>query len=187
MPGRDAAASPGAPGGIARSPAGLVPPTVPPELAVPQGHRLVFTAVARGVQIYACAADSGGAPTWQLHGPRAELVDSSGEPVASHFGGVDRGLPPGPYWEAKDGSRVHGAKPASVPSPGSIPLLRLEAEGTSGSGVFSKVTFIQRLDTTGGVAPAGACTPGKQAEVPYRAKYYFYAAQEPSARPSGIR
>jgi len=156
-------------------PPGLVPPTVPPELAIPEGNKLTFVAAAKGVQIYDCAADPGGSPAWKLHAPRADLLDDSGASVGSHFGGVDRGLPPGPYWEAKDGSRVHGANPVSVPNPGSIPLLRLEAADTSGTGVFSKVAFIQRLDTTGGAAPAGACDPGKQIEVPYTAKYYFYS------------
>jgi hypothetical protein len=153
----------------------LVVPAVPPALAIPAGPTLTFVAAARGVQIYDCATAPGAPPTWTLHAPRADLLDPSGATVGSHFGGVDRGLPPGPYWEAKDGSRVHGANPVSVPNPGSIPLLRLEAADTSGTGVFSKVAFIQRLDTTGGAAPAGTCDPGKQIEVPYTANYYFYS------------
>ncbi len=161
--------------GPAAHPASLVAPAVPPELAVPEGNKLSFMAAAKGVQIYECAADAGGTPAWKLHAPRADLVDDSGASVGSHYGGVDKGLPAGPYWEAKDGSRVHGAKPASVPNPGSIPLLRLEAADTSGNGVFSKVAFIHRLDTTGGAAPAGACDAGKQTEVVYTAKYYFYS------------
>lgn len=150
-------------------------PTAPPEIAVPEGNPLVLAAAARGVQIYECAAEGGAEPAWKLHAPRADLLDDSGATIATHFGGVDKGLPPGPYWEAKDGSRVHGAKPVSVPNPGTIPLLRLEAADTSGTGVFTKVAFIQRLETTGGVAPAGACEVGKQSEVAYTAKYYFYA------------
>jgi hypothetical protein len=159
-----------APGG-----SGLVAPTVAAELAVPEGNKLTYMAVAKGVQIYECAADASGALAWKLHAPRADLVDDAGATVATHFGGVDKNLPPGPYWESKDGSRVHAAKPVSVPNPGSIPLLRLEATDTSGDGVFAKVAFIQRLDTTGGAAPAGACVAGKTTEVPYTAKYYFYS------------
>jgi hypothetical protein len=153
---------------------GLVPPTVAPELAVPDGNKLTFAALAKGVQIYDCAPDAGGTPAWKLHAPRAVLVDDSGAQVAIHFGGIDKGLPPGPYWQASDGSRVHGANPASVPNPGSIPLLRLEAADTAGTGVFAKVAFIQRLDTTGGAAPAGPCQ-GPRLEVPYTARYYFYS------------
>ena len=160
---------------MARPEAALVAPTVPAELAVTEGHKLTFMAAAKGVQIYECAADAGGALAWKLHAPRADLVDDAGTLVATHFGGVDKNLPPGPYWEANDGSRVHAGKPASVPNAGSIALLRLEAADTSGTGVFAKVSFVQRLDTTGGVAPAGACTAGKTTEVPYTAKYYFYS------------
>jgi hypothetical protein len=152
----------------------LVAPTVPAELAIPDGNKLVFMAAAKGVQIYECAAADGGAPAWKLHAPRADLLDASGANVGSHYGGVDRGLPPGPYWESKDGSRVHAGNPASVPNAGSIALLRLEASDTTGAGVFSKVSFVHRLDTTGGVAPTGGCDVGKQTEVPYTAKYYFY-------------
>lgn len=162
-------------GPMARPETALVAPTVAPELVVAEGHKLTFMAAAKGVQIYECVAEAGGAPAWKLHAPRADLVDDSGASVGSHYGGVDKSLPPGPYWEAKDGSRVHAGKPVSVPNAGSIPLLRLEAADTSGTGVFTKVAFVQRLDTTGGVAPAGACTAGKTTEVAYTAKYYFYS------------
>ncbi|HEX3759562.1 MAG TPA: DUF3455 domain-containing protein [Kofleriaceae bacterium] len=153
---------------------GQTPSTIPPELAVAAGNQLVLAASAKGVQIYECAPDASGTPAWKLHAPRATLFDAAGNQVAIHFGGVDKGLPPGPYWQASDGSRVHGANPVSVPSPGSIPLLRLDAADTSGNGVFTRVTFIQRLDTSGGVAPAGACQSG-MTEVAYTAKYNFYA------------
>jgi hypothetical protein len=132
---------------------GSGPPAVPPELAVPAGNQLTLSAIAKGVQIYECAPDASGAPAWKLHAPRAELLDDAGRRIGVHFGGVDKGLPPGPYWQGDDGSRVHGANPVSVPNPGSIP----------------------RLDTTGGVAPAGACTAGGTQEVAYTAKYSFYA------------
>ena len=149
-------------------------PTVPPELAVPDDHKLVLIANARGAQIYEC---DGAGPAWKLHGPSAELFDDAGAQIGVHFGGVDKNLPPGPYWEStKDGSRVHGGSPVSVPNQGSIALLRLTAVDTSGNGVFSKVSFIHRLATTGGVAPIDACSGDKRAEVPYTAQYYFYAA-----------
>lgn len=153
---------------------GQTPSSIPPALAVPAGNQLVLAASAKGVQIYECAPDTTGALAWKLHAPRATLFDAAGNQVAIHFGGVDKGLPAGPYWQASDGSRVHGANPVSVPNPGSIPLLRLDAADTSGNGVFTKVTFIQRLETTGGVAPAGACSSGTT-EVAYTAKYNFYA------------
>ncbi|HEY0190093.1 MAG TPA: DUF3455 domain-containing protein [Kofleriaceae bacterium] len=147
-------------------------PQVAPELAVPDAAKLVLVANARGVQIYECAPDG-----WKLHAPRADLLDDAGVAIGQHYGGVDRGKPAGPWWEAKDGSSVHGANPASVANPGSIPLLRLDGSGatfTGDGGLLSSVAFIQRLATTGGVAPAGACAAGQTSEVPYTATYYFY-------------
>jgi hypothetical protein len=153
-----------------------VRPTVAAELAVPDAYKLVWMAAARGVQIYECAANASGALAWKLHAPRAALLDAQGAPIGSHYGGVDKGLAAGPYWDATDGSRVHGAKPVSVANPGSIPLLRLEAGEPTGTGVLSKVTYVQRLATTGGVAPTEACAAGKHSEVAYTAQYYFYEA-----------
>jgi hypothetical protein len=44
------------------------------------------------------------------------------------------------------------------------------------------VTFIQRLNTNGGSAPAEGCLVaadvGKQALAPYTADYYFYRAEQ---------
>ena len=151
-------------------PTALARPVVAPELAVPDAAKLVLIGEAKGVQIYECADGA-----WKLHAPRAELFDGAGVSLAQHFGGVDRGKAPGPWWEAKDGSAVNGSKPVSVPNPGSIPLLRLEG-AASGTGVLAHVAFIQRLDTTGGVAPADACTAGQTQDVPYTATYYFYDA-----------
>jgi Protein of unknown function (DUF3455) len=39
-------------------------------------------------------------------------------------------------------------------------------------------TWVQRLNTSGGVAPAGMCTPGAQARVDYSADYFFWSADE---------
>jgi len=66
----------------------------------------------------------------------------------------------------------------SAPSPNanSIPLLRLEVLERQGTGMFSPVSYIQRLNTTGGVGPTGACATGAQRRVVYTADYYFYAA-----------
>jgi len=151
-------------------------PAVPADLAVPDDHKLALVATARGVQIYDCVADAAGGLAWKLHAPRADLFDQAGAQIGTHFGGVDKNLPAGPYWEAKDGSRVHAGKPASAPNPGAIPLLRLEAADTFGNGIFARVSFVQRLATSGGVAPEGACDGGKQTEVAYTAQYYFYTA-----------
>ena len=75
-----------------------------------------------------------------------------------------------------------GTDPASCPNTGSIACLLLETvgskEGPTGGTLLSKTSFIQRLNTKGGSAPADGCfvstDVGKQALVPYTADYFFY-------------
>src|SRR6266508_1751230 len=151
------------------------PPTVPEAIAVPPGSVLLFSSHANGVQTYECQNGQ-----WAFHAPRALLFDpQSNQPTANHYGGIDRDLTPGPWWEAiDDSSRIRGGKAVSAPSPNanSIPLLRLEVLERQGTGMFSPASYIQRLNTTGGVGPTGACDSGAQRQVPYTADYYFYAA-----------
>jgi uncharacterized protein DUF3455 len=151
------------------------PPTVPEAIAVPPGSVLLFSRHAKGVQIYECQTGQ-----WTFHAPRALLFETqSYQPTGIHYGGIDRGLTPGPWWESvEDGSRIRGGKAVSAPSPNanSIPLLRLEVLERQGTGIFTPASYIQRLNTVGGVGPTGGCKLGAQRWVPYTADYYFYAA-----------
>jgi hypothetical protein len=151
------------------------PPTVPGAIAVPDGSVLLFSRQAKGVQIYDCKNGQ-----WVFHAPQALLIDpQSKQPTGIHYGGIDRGLTPGPWWESiEDGSRIRGGNALSAPSPNpnSIPLLRLEVLEREGSGVFSPVSYIQRLNTKGGTSPTSQCQSGTQRWVPYTADYYFYTA-----------
>ncbi len=78
---------------------------------------------------------------------------------------------------------------ASCPNTGAIPCLLLQTIGSkpghastkkrrTGGGGLSETTFIQRLNTSGGSAPATGCSAstdvGKQVLVPYTANYYFF-------------
>ncbi|MDV9172289.1 DUF3455 domain-containing protein [Streptomyces sp. W16] len=63
---------------------------------------------------------------------------------------------------------------------GNIPQLLLRAQQTGKSeGLLSKTTSVLRLNTAGGVAPAGTCNPAAQptARVPYTADYLFLATK----------
>jgi hypothetical protein len=70
----------------------------------------------------------------------------------------------------------------SCPNTGSIACLLLESigsqQGPAGGTFLSKTTFVQRLNTNGGSAPAEGCSTatdvGKQSLVPYTADYYFF-------------
>ena len=156
---------------------------VPANLAPPLGSVLVFELGARGVQIYACEAkpDDASAFEWTFKAPEAELLNRRGEVVGSHFAG--------PSWQGHDGSVVVGSvlERADSPDPGAIPWLLLEAKERTGSGVFSAITHIQRLDTSEGVAPTEGCDAdhaGEEVRQPYEATYAFYYPAAPMTLPA---
>jgi hypothetical protein len=74
----------------------------------------------------------------------------------------------------------------SCPNTGSIGCLLLQVvgaeEGPTGGKLLTRTSFIQRLNTKGGSAPATGCSVatdvGKQALVPYTADYYFFRGGE---------
>ena len=100
------------------------------------------------------------------------MLDNQGNKVGKHYAG--------PTWEANDGSKVVGEVLAkdNGPDPAAIPWLLLRAKANAGSGIFSRITNVQRLNTQGGKAPADGCTQAKagtELRMPYTADYYFYA------------
>lgn len=153
---------------VAAPPAAPVPDSLKP----PAGQTASVTANAVGVQIYECkpVKDDATKLEWALRGPEAELLDAGGGKIGKHYAG--------PTWEANDGSKVVGEVKAKDPGPDgtAIPWLLLGAKSNEGTGAFAQVVSVQRLETVGGKAPDGACEAGKEARVPYRAKYVFYNA-----------
>ena len=148
-------------------------PVVPEAVRVSPNEVLLFTAMARGVQIYVCKASKDD-PTkydWAFKAPEADLFDAQGKKIGHHFAG--------PTWKSTDGSSVVGTLKGHAQSPdaNAIPWLLVSAKSHEGTGVFSTVTSIQRLETTGGKAPTSctAADAGKELRVPYTATYYFYA------------
>jgi hypothetical protein len=148
---------------------------IPDGLRPPEGQVLALAARAAGVQIYECKAakEDPSQFSWTLKAPEAELKDLSGKPVGKHYAG--------PTWEALDGSKVMGEVVAKrdAPEASAIPWLLLRAKSTSGSGIFSAIASIQRLQTSGGSPPANGCDSsqsGKESRVPYSAVYRFYKA-----------
>jgi Protein of unknown function (DUF3455) len=96
--------------------------SVPPELVVPDGNHVVASSRAFGFQIYECKADASGELAWTFRAPLGLLFADDDARVSVHFGGIEVGLPAGPYWQSTlDGSRVHGGHAVSVPNPGSHP------------------------------------------------------------------
>ena len=137
--------------------------------------RLFLVAHATGVQKYTCQPNG----TWLFTDPEADLYKAPGgaNPIATHFLNFATGRP---VWQAKDGSSVEAARTAvRAGGTGNIPWLLLQAAvATAGSDGdrLAGTTWVQRLNTSGGVAPAGTCTPGDHAAVPYTADYSFWRA-----------
>ncbi|HJQ67831.1 MAG TPA: DUF3455 domain-containing protein [Blastocatellia bacterium] len=138
-------------------------------IQAPEGQRLAFHAYARGVQKYRWNGTA-----WVFVAPDATLYADAGYhgQVGIHYAG--------PTWESNSGSTVKASAliPRCTPDPTAIPWLLLETTSTNGPGIFSSVTYIQRVNTTGGLAPS---TPGtmmdESREAPYTAEYYFYRAE----------
>lgn len=160
---------------FARPALALTAPTVPDAIKVPPGHTLFLVGHAVGYQIYECTATASGY-AWVLREPRAVLYDDAGNVIIYHYAG--------PTWQATDGSWVVAARVSSVPAPGgnAIPwlLLRATATGPGPNGsLLVPTTYIQRINTTGGLAPTGGCDASRRgalAPVRYTADYYFYKA-----------
>jgi hypothetical protein len=135
-------------------------------LQVPAGHKVSSVAYAEGVQIYRFNGS-----TWSFVAPEAVLYSGDGEDdevVGIHYAG--------PSWESNSGSKVVAAViDRCTPDPDAIPWLLLGAVSSEGPGIFRRVTYIQRVFTDGGLAPADPGDfVGDEARVPYSAWYIFY-------------
>jgi hypothetical protein len=147
------------------------PQGIPDSLKVPDGNILLLQAYGKGVQIYDCPFVDPPKAT-----PHAILLTDDrdeGDLVAIHF--------KGPSWQATDGSIVVGdaanAKHVIAPDTDGVDWLLLPAKSNTGNGLFSKVTYIQRLFTDGGKPSLAGCdqVPGQTQElVEYSAQYFFY-------------
>ena len=160
------------------------PPQVPTELEAPEGSRLFLTLHAVGTQNYVCLA--AGQP-WTFVGPQATIFDEDREQKATHYlsPNPDEGGTARATWQhSRDTSAVwaraiaSSTDPAFV-KPGAVAWLLLEVVGrepgpTRGRRLF-RAKYIQRVNTEGGSAPAGACaTTGARLFVPYTTDYVFY-------------
>ena len=149
--------------------AALDPRTYAPESS------LFLVVHASGVQKYTCRSDG----TWLFTDPEAALYQAAGagKRIGSHFLNFATGRP---VWQLNDGSSVEAARwAAAAAGAGNIPWLLLKtvvtAVGRDGERLTG-TTWVQRLNTSGGVAPAGACAPGAATAVPYAADYFFWSA-----------
>jgi hypothetical protein len=163
--------------------AAIKPPDVPTIIQVPAGNQLYRVAHAVGTQNYVCLA-TGWAPA--VYSPQATLFNEDNEQVLTHFlspypFGSDQFFPT--WQDSRDSSTVWASavKDAKyTPDPTAIPWLLLKvvdtAAGPTGGDKMLGITYIQRVNTTGGLKPTIPCNDGDKYLVPYTADYYFYKA-----------
>lgn len=146
--------------------------SLPEAVRVPAGHSQAWhTTTSAGQITYECRAKKDAADQfeWAFAGPVATL-NSNGQVVGKYYAG--------PTWEANDGSKITGKQVAVSPAAaGAIPLQLVKTDPAQGGGALTGVSYIQRLNTQGGVAPAlpcGVAQKGQRQVVSYQADYVFY-------------
>lgn len=167
----------------------VIPPPVPSNLEVPVGNTAYLIGHARGTQNYLCLPKGAGF-AWTLFGPQATLFDAGGNQQITHFlsANPDEGGTPRATWQHSGDTSAAWAvaiAPSTDPNyvaPGAVPWLLLQVVGNEyGPALGHKLTYttyIQRVNTAGGLAPADGCSVatdvGRKALVPYTADYVFY-------------
>jgi Protein of unknown function (DUF3455) len=180
-------------------------PTTPSSITPEAGNTAFLLGRAVGTQGYVCLPTNTGAASWTVNGarPEATLFTSffgRDVEIITHFLSPNTNpneFAPNPLafgnatWQSSlDSSKVWAqavqsiaaGSDASCPNTGSIACLLLQSigseKGPAGGKGMTATTFIQRLNTKGGSAPADGCLVagdvGKQTLVPYTADYYFF-------------
>jgi hypothetical protein len=153
------------PGGAARAQLHLLTHPV-----ATSGAAALQESVVLGSQIYACTPQADGSFAFTQFGVDAHLTGGI------HHTFVQPAAGP-PQWQAPDGSAVTGkVVTKNANGTGNIAELNLDATQIGAStGLLSHVVEVLRLNTAGGVAPAGTCDPQATplVNVPYQADYLF--------------
>jgi hypothetical protein len=152
---------------------------IPVAVAVPEnlpnGNSRVATYYAVGVQKYKARIKAGSDPIayeWVFVAPQADLYNFSNAEVGTHGAG--------PFWTISPADSIFAqhfspARTAPSPEPESIDwLLLMPKIGTTPTGIFTDVDYIQRIATKGGKAPLAPPTSLTQTvDVKYKTVYRF--------------
>ncbi|HEY6888111.1 MAG TPA: DUF3455 domain-containing protein [Solirubrobacter sp.] len=172
-------------------------PAVPPDLRVNPGATPFLEGHAVGTQNYVCEPSATGF-AWSLFTPEATLFTDEDSQLITHFfspNPEERGTVRAAWQHSRDSSTVwarlsdpaHSSTDPNFVAKGAVPWLLLDASGVrpgpTGGSKLTRTTFVQRVNTAGGVAPATGCDApsdvGARAFVPYTADYYFFTGGLP--------
>lgn len=175
----------------------VTPPPVPENIQAPEGSKAFLKGHGVGTQNYICLP-SGAGLAWTLFTPQATLFSDNDKQITTHYfspnpnpNPAENGVIRATWQHSRDTSTVWAkvTQPSSDPefvAPDAIPWLLLEVVGQqkqpTGGDTLTKTIAIQRLNTSGGVAPSTGCANptdvGKKEFVPYEADYFFYKKAE---------
>jgi hypothetical protein len=178
----------------------VTPPAVPDNVKVPEGAKAFLVGHATGTQNYVCQP-SGAGFKFVLFTPQATLFGDNEKQIITHYFSPNLSpIPPeiegtirATWQDSHDTSTVWAsATPATTSTderfvqPGAVAWVRLTVVGRQGGPIGSNklgpTTFVQRVNTSGGVAPSDGCSSladvGNQAFQPYTADYFFYTGGE---------
>ena len=183
----------------------IVVPSVPDNIDInilEPGNVAFLVGHGVGTQNYICSK-SGTGVKYVLFTPQATLFDDDDKQIITHYfspNPFERNTDPavvadGPIrvtWQDKDTSTIWGSAAlqdggdastdAQFVAKDAVAWLRVKilgAEaGPTGGDKLAQTTFVQRLNTQGGLAPSTGCASlddlGNKAFVPYTADYFFY-------------
>jgi hypothetical protein len=190
----------------------VTPPPVPPQIKVLEGNKAFLVGHGVGTQNYVCQP-SGAGVAFVLFTPEATLFKDNDRQVITHFSSPNPFEPFDPttnpalvaagiirvtwqhsrdtstvWGEVKPGDSATSSTDPDFVAPDAIAWLKVTVvgaqDGPTGGGTLTATTFIQRLNTSGGLAPSTGCSStadlGHQAFVPYTADYFFYKADPES-------
>ena len=170
----------------------VTPPSVPAGLEVLPPNQAFLVGHAFGSQNYECQPSASlGRVAWTLFTPQATLFGEVRDQLITHFNSPNPDEGKGAivvratWQDSTDSSRIWAkATGMATVDPTAIPWVRLEVvgarRGPTGGDELSESTFVQRVNTQGGLAPTTGCDllndVGRRAFVPYTADYFFYRA-----------
>ncbi|CAB4396633.1 uncharacterized protein OCT59_019555 [Rhizophagus irregularis] len=163
----------------------------PKNITIPDHHKFDFLLSAYGVQIYKCFVNNHIPNNWTLVTPDAFCInDKHTQTFTPEFEVVHHYFLPKLInggrivWKSiikNDNSLIVAkviAQNTSPDGPSNLPWLVSQVTHHEGEGRYSEVTYVLRVNTQGGVAPAaeqcGTFYPdGAIVKIPYNTDYFF--------------
>lgn len=138
-------------------------------MPAPDDVEAAFALSATGVQIYQCS-NLGDGWGWTYVAPDVTLYEGS-RSIAEH-------KRPDLWESLSDRSSVTAVpRVQQAAGAGNLPWQLMRAAPLNPTGMFAGVTYMQRVNTEGGLPAPVGCGPGLEGtenRVPFRADYYFY-------------